>query len=47
MKGTMKLLNKSSGLMECGVCGQRHNANIRPNSNGQYYRGCWKCINGC
>ena len=43
----MKLIDKNSGLMECRVCGKRHYANIRPLSNGKYYRGSWQCINGC
>ena len=43
----MKLINMSTGLMECKVCGRRHWANIKPDSGGDYYRGSWQCLNGC
>ena len=43
----MKLIDASTGLMECKVCGSQHVASIRPNSNGNYYRGSWQCINKC
>jgi hypothetical protein len=43
----MKLLDASSGLMECRVCGHRHVANIKPGTNGQFWRGSWQCVNGC
>jgi hypothetical protein len=46
MKST-KLVDRYHGLMECKVCGQQWLANIKPNSNGKYYRGSWKCPNGC
>jgi hypothetical protein len=41
----MKLLNPSSGLMECRVCGRRHHASLV--GNGHYRRGSWQCPNGC
>lgn len=43
----MKLLDPYTGLMECRVCGERHLANVRPNSKGRYYRGSWQCQYGC
>lgn len=43
----MKLLDSQTGLMECQLCGARHFANIKPGSNGNYYRGSWQCQNGC
>ena len=43
----MKLIDRSTGLMECKICGSRHVASVRPYSNGCYYRGSWQCINGC
>jgi hypothetical protein len=43
----MKLIDPSTGLMECKVCGAQHFAMIRPHSNGYYYRGSWQCVNGC
>lgn len=45
-KGTMKLLDPSTGLMECTVCGHRHVANVKPDSGGKFYRGSWQCISG-
>lgn len=43
----MKLIDPRTGLMECQVCEERHLANIKPDSNGKYYRGSWQCRNGC
>ena len=42
----MQLLDKSSGLMKCRVCGDHHNAQINPGT-GRYYRGSWQCQHGC
>jgi hypothetical protein len=41
----MKLIDPSSGLMECRVCGKMHFADLR--HGGYYVRGSWQCINGC
>jgi hypothetical protein len=46
-KKVMRLLDPSTGLMECKICGTRHIANIKPGSGGKYYRGAWQCQNGC
>ena len=43
----MKLVDPNTGRMKCKVCGAEHFANIRPNSNGRFYRGSWQCPNGC
>ncbi len=48
MKGPMKLINASSGLMECRVCGSRHYARIqsgleRADGVTRYYRGTYQC----
>jgi hypothetical protein len=43
MKRPMKLIDPSTGLMECAVCGSTHWANIKPQSGGRYYRGAWQC----
>jgi hypothetical protein len=40
-RGTMKVLDASTGLMECRVCGAQHIANLR--TGGHYYRGSWQC----
>jgi len=45
-KKVMKLIDKSTGLMECRVCGALHNANTSPDT-GRFYRGSWQCHNGC
>lgn len=47
MRGTMKLVDPYTGRMECKVCGEYHNASIRPMSGGKYYRGSWQCRFGC
>ena len=41
----MKLINENTGLMECQICGARHNAQIQP--GGKYRRGSWQCPKGC
>lgn len=46
-KKVMKLIDPYTGLMECNVCGSRHWANIKPRSNGRYYRGSWQCQYHC
>ncbi len=44
-KKVMKLIDPSTGMMECRVCGSVHRASLR--SGGHYYRGSWQCLNGC
>jgi hypothetical protein len=46
-KQPMELINEYTGLMQCKVCGQQHLADMKPNSNGRFYRGAWQCPNGC
>jgi len=48
MKGPMKLINASSGLMECRVCGCRHYASLQSGSERadgmtRYYKGSYQC----
>ena len=46
----MKLVDPSTGLMECRVCGARHHANIVGRTALQaahYARGSWQCRHGC
>ena len=43
----MKLIEPHTGRVECKVCGAEHWANVRPQSNGRFYRGSWQCVNGC
>lgn len=43
----MRLINPSTGKMECRVCGAIHYSNIRPDSGGQFYKGSWQCRYGC
>lgn len=43
----MKLIEPSTGKMECKVCGSIHLANIKPNSEGLSFRNSWQCKNGC
>ena len=52
MSKVMKLIDPSSGLMECIVCGHRHFANLQSGSERadgvtRYRRGSWQCVNGC
>jgi hypothetical protein len=41
----MRLVDPSTGRMECRVCGSVHWARLR--SGGHYFRGSWQCQNGC
>jgi hypothetical protein len=43
----MKLVEPHTGRMVCQVCGSEHYASIKPQSGGKFYRGSWKCVNGC
>lgn len=45
--GTMQLVDNYTGKMICSICGSVHHANIKPMSNGQYYKSAWKCVYGC
>ena len=44
-KRVMKLLDSSTGFMECRVCGTEHTAMLAP--GGRYRRGSWQCVNKC
>jgi hypothetical protein len=46
-KKIMRLIDPSTGYMECKVCGDYHVADIKPRSGGHYYRGSWQCRHGC
>lgn len=47
-KKVMRLIDPSTGMMECKVCGHRHCANLVRYEQGTFYRrGSWQCINGC
>jgi len=46
-KKVMKLIDLRTGEMECKVCGSRHFANVKPDSDGHFYRGSWQCVHGC
>lgn len=50
MQGPMKLIDASSGLMECRVCGSPHYASLqsgylRADGVTNYFRGSWQCAN--
>ena len=48
MRGPMKVIDGSSGLMECRVCGNRHYGNLqsgylRADGITRLYRGSYQC----
>ena len=46
MPKAMKLIDGSTGLMECKTCGATHFANLKPSTEGGgYYRSSWQCSN--
>jgi len=42
-----KLLDEKTGLMECLVCGERHNAVMKQDTDGKFHPGNWECVNKC
>ncbi|HUX56012.1 MAG TPA: hypothetical protein VMV77_03495 [Bacteroidales bacterium] len=49
-KKVMKLINPSTGLAECKVCGATKYISFvnKPfSSKSRYPRGSWQCVNGC
>lgn len=44
-KKAMKVVDGSTGKMECKFCHSVHYASIKPRSGGLYYRGSWQCSN--
>lgn len=52
MKKVMRLLDRSTGLMKCKICGKRIFANLqshaeRVDNKTRYRQGSWQCPNGC
>jgi hypothetical protein len=43
----MKMVDESTGLMECLVCGAKHNAVMKPGSDGKFLPENWECVNRC
>ena len=43
----MNLVDESTGLMECLVCGAKHNAIMKPGPDGKYLPENWECVNKC
>jgi len=43
----MKVVDESTGLMECLVCGAKHNAVMKPGADGKYLPENWECVNKC
>ncbi len=43
----MKVVDESTGLMECLVCGAKHNAVMKPGPDGKYPPENWECVNKC
>ena len=41
----MRLIDGTTGRMQCKVCGSVHDANLK--RGGGYVRGSWQCVNGC
>ncbi len=41
----MKLIDPTTGLMECTVCRETHYSKLT--TIGHYKRGSWQCVNGC
>jgi hypothetical protein len=42
-----KLLDEKTGLMECLVCGERHNAVMKQAADGKFHPENWECIHKC
>jgi len=46
-ENVMKLVDESTGLMECLVCGAKHTAVMKPGADGKYLPENWECVNKC
>jgi hypothetical protein len=46
-KKVMKLVDESTGLMECLVCGAKHTAVMKPGADGRFHPENWECVNRC
>jgi hypothetical protein len=43
MQRPMRLIDPSTGLMQCRVCGSVHVSNLK--GGGKFIRGSWQCTN--
>jgi len=43
----MKVIDESTGLMECHVCGAKHTAVMKPGADGKFLPENWECVNKC
>jgi len=43
----MKMVDESSGLMECLVCGEKRHAVMKPGPDGKFMPENWECVNKC
>ena len=46
-KKVMKLVDESTGLMECLVCGAKHTAVMKQGVDGKFLPENWECVNRC
>ena len=46
-KKVMELIDERTGLMKCKVRGFEHQAQVKPESNGKFFKGSWQCDKGC
>ncbi len=44
---TMKMVDESTGLMECLVCGEKRHAVMKPGPDGKFMPENWECVNRC
>ena len=42
-----KLVDEKTGLLECLVCGERHNAVMKQGADGKFHPENWECVNKC
>ena len=43
----MKMVDESTGLMECLVCGERRHAVMKAGPDGKFLPENWECVNRC
>jgi hypothetical protein len=46
-KEVMKLVDPSTGLLECLVCGEKRHAVMKPGADGKFLPENWECVNKC
>lgn len=42
-----KLVDETTGLMECLVCGEKYHTTVKAGTDGKFLPANWECVNKC